>query len=828
MIEHDDVRTAATGRTDFNRGWSYRTRTTAFQELGGGSGAEWVDVPLPHDALVTEERRADVPRGDTTAYFPGGAFEYRTTYTAPSDLAGKRVSLEFDGVYRDAQVFVGGALAGQHANGYAPFEVRIDPFLEWGADNEIRLECRAHLDSRWYSGAGIHRDVRLVVKEQSHIAYRGVRITTPDVDDDLATVEVEVTVVNDGPVTKTLTLDVRIDAPDGTPVAAGSSPVTLLPNESATVRQRRYVQEPRRWSVDDPHLYTARLTLVDGEEVLDAETEPFGIRTLRLDPVRGLRINDESVTLRGACLHHDNGPLGAAAIGRAEERRVELLKQAGFNAIRSAHNPMSEAMLAACDRLGMLVMDETFDMWTQGKSDDDYAFDFTGWWERDVEAMVLRDRNHPSVILYSIGNEIPETGTRFGARLGRRIAEKVRTLDPTRYVTNGINGFVSVLDEIIPAMRARREESAADGGGVNAMMAGFGAMMDHVQTSEMVTTRTAESYDVLDVAGMNYGEARYEPDRETFPDRIIVGTETWPTVIDRNWALVSEHPHVLGDFTWTGWDYLGETGIGITKYADDPEAGIASFSTGYPGLTAWCGDLDITGHRRTVSYYRETVFGLRDEPYLAVFRPEHHGKEIALATPWSWSDTVSSWSWPDFEGSPIRVEVYSDADDVELLLDGEPVGREKVGESRAFRADFELTYAAGELTAIAYRNGQESGRTSLRSAAADDLRLTLVVEHDRVAADTADLAYVQISLTDADGTVHTAMDREVTVSVAGPGVLQGLGSAAPVTDEPFSGPTRRTFDGRALAVVRPTAPGDITISVSAPGCDDVSATVHAG
>ncbi|MFJ9087953.1 glycoside hydrolase family 2 TIM barrel-domain containing protein [Streptomyces sp. NPDC102384] len=805
-------------RTILNDGWSHRRKVTAFQELAGASGDAWTDVTLPHDALIGTERRADAPGGEANGYFPGGAFEYRRTLTVPEELRGRRVHLEFDGVHRDAVVTVDGALAGQHPYGYSRFHVRLDPFLRFGGESEIRVACRTHLDSRWYAGAGIHRDVHLVITEPVHIALDGVCVTTPVVTADEASVEVAVAVDNDSPTTTTARAHVVLRDATGAEVDADGAPVTLLPGESATARFRLRIESPQRWSAETPYLYTAHVELCDGDHLLDVQDIPVGIRSLQVDPAHGLRVNGETVKLRGACLHADNGPLGVAAIGRAEERKAELLKAAGFNAVRSSHHPASSALLDACDRLGLYVIDETFDMWTQGKSDFDYSADFPQWWERDVEAMVAKDRLHPSVIMYSIGNEIPETGSPAGAVWSRRLAEKVRALDPTRLVTNGINGFVSVLDAVLDGMAGRRE-AAQESGGVNQMMTGFGAMMAGIQASSMVGERTEEAFAVLDVAGMNYGDARYVPDREQFRHRVIVGTETWPADIDRTWALVDQLPHVIGDFTWTGIDYLGETGIGVIKYAGEAGEGASGFSTPYPGLTAWCGDLDITGHRRTVSYYRETVFGLRTTPYIGVQRPERHDAEVAVATPWSWSDTVSSWSWPGFEGRPVRVEVYSDAEEVELLLDGNRVARAKVGETKAFRADLELRYSSGTLTAVAYSGGVETGRTSLTSAATDELVLTVTADRPELTADTRDLAYVSLELTDCTGVLRPTLDRSVHVEVAGPAVLAALGSAAPVTEESFTDARHRTFDGRALAVVRPTGPGEITVTASADGCE---------
>lgn len=808
---------SAVGRTLFNAGWSFRRKVTAFQELGGAGGSGWVSVPLPHDALIGQARDAGAPRGETNGYFPSGAFEYRRAFAVPSDFAGRRVSLEFDGVYRDAAVFVNGNLAGQRAFGYSRFTVRIDPFLAFGEDNEIRVECRTHLDSRWYAGAGIYRDVHLVVKDVGHIVADTVRVSASAVASDSAIVDIVAEVENAGPVTRTYSLASTVADETGAPVVTGSSPVTLLPGERATVRRRLFVENPRLWSVDDPNLYDVALTLRDGDAVIDEETVSLGIRSLQLDPRHGLRINGEIVKLRGACIHLDNGPLGVVSMRAAEERKVARLKAAGFNAIRSSHNPMSTALLDACDRLGMLVMDETFDMWTSGKSDDDYAFDFPQWWERDVEALVVKDFNHPSVIFYSIGNEIPETGNPIGSTWGRKLAEKVRSLDTTRFVTNGINPFVAMIDTIVPQMQARRDAAAAESaanGGVNTMMAGFGQMMGQIQASEPATERTEESFAVLDVAGMNYADARYVPDRDRFPDRIIVGTETWPNSIADNWKLVLADPRVIGDFTWTGWDYLGETGIGTVRYATEGAGESASFSGSFPELTAWCGDIDIIGTRRPVSYYRETVFGLRAEPYIAVDRPERHDTPVAVATPWSWTDSIGSWSWPGFEGRSIRVEVYSDADEVELLLDGAVVERRPVGGEKAFRVAFETEYQPGELTAVAYTGGVETGRSSIRSAA-PTMTLQATVERDELRLDGTDLGFIDLALTDQDGVLHTGLDRTVTVSITGPAVLQALGSGDPAPDESFIMNHHRTFDGRALAVIRPTGSGEIIVSISA-------------
>lgn len=781
--------------------WSYRRPVGPFAVLQSDQ-AEPVPVRLPHDGLRDTDRSPDAPAKGAGAYYPRGAFTYLHTLPVPQEWLGKLVRLEVQGAYRHAQVFVNDELAGNRADGYARFFVDLSAYLALGADNDVRIEVRSGEDSRWYSGTGLHRPVLLHVDEPVHLIPDGVRVTTVRVEDSHAVLEVAATVANAGMHTTTARVLTDVAGPDGAGVEGDVSPVTLAPGETALVRQRLYVTDPALWSPDQPALHTATVTIAVADQ-RDATTQVrFGIRSITVDPRTGLRINGERVLLRGACVHHDNGPLGAAAIGRAEERRIELLKQAGFNAIRAAHNPVSVAMLEACDRLGMLVMDEAFDSWTRAKTTQDYAFEFPQWWRADLEAMVAKDANHPSVIMYSIGNEIVEVGTAHGARLARAMAEHLRALDPTRLVTNGVNAMLAVMDEL------------GTSGGLNELMAGDpGAAMSRLGGSPSATRRIEESSSVLDVLGLNYAESRYGPDGAAYPHRVIVGSETFPSQIGRLWPMVTGYPHVIGDFTWTGWDYLGEVGIGSVTYVEDGAA--PGLEREFPWLTAWCGDLDITGWRRPVSYYREIVFGLRTDPYLAVRRPERHDHTVAMASPWSWSDSVSSWTWPGFEGRPVTVEVYADADEVALLLDGAEVARGPVGADRPMLAVVETAYRPGELVAVALRDGAESGRTSLRTAGA--ARLTATADRTTLRADDTDLAYVAIEWRDELGELVTSADAPVTVTVAGPATLAGMCSARPSTTERFDATTWTTFDGRALAVIRPSGPGQVRVTVTTQG-----------
>ncbi|WP_433675055.1 glycoside hydrolase family 2 TIM barrel-domain containing protein [Microbacterium gorillae] len=796
-------------RIPFHDGWSVGPKLGAFESRTAATAS--VPVTLPHDALRNLPRSAESGQGVHAGYIPGGVFEYARSFDVPREWADKTVRIEFEGVYRDATVFVNGDFAAHEPNGYTAFVVDADPFLRFGEENTLTVEARVHRDSRWYTGGGIYRPVHLVVADPVHIALDGTTATTTDIDADRAIVEIATIVENGTRHTATRRVRWSIVDADGAAVATGDAPITVLPGEQATARLRVPVAQPRLWGPDSPYLYRLRTELTDAAgAVIDEDETPLGIRRLQLDAARGLRINGETVDLRGACIHHDNGPLGAISVADAEQRRVRRLKEAGFNAIRSAHNPASRALLDACDREGMLVMDELTDVWTKSKTAFDSSIGFDERWRCDVAALVAKDRSHPSVVLYSIGNEILELATPHGATWSRRLAEEFRRLDPTRFVTNGINGIIANLGHLA-------EIAAAD---PNTMMADMGERMALMNASAFITDSIEESAAVLDVVGFNYADSRYDLDAELFPNRVIVGSETFPDRIASLWADVRRLPHVIGDFTWTGWDYIGEAGIGRVDYTDAPGYEPTGTAGPFPYLLAACGDIDITGHRLPASFYREIAYGLRTEPTIAVHRPQHHGRPVAK-TPWSWDDVVSSWSWDVAPGSPVTVDVYADAEEVDLLLDGVSIGRSAVGSPRALIARFETTYRRGELTAVAYRDHVEIGRSSLRSAA--DPVLVVRAEHAEMAADG--LGYVEIAIADADGVLLCDADRLVSVTVSG-GSLAGLGSGRARTEESFGADAVTTFDGRALAIVRadPTA-DQVRISVTADGLGSADAVI---
>lgn len=817
-------------KKSFNEKWSFSKGAGG---LSLSRSAPEVEITLPHDAMILEKRDPDCKNQNNTGFFPGGNYTYKKKFYAPKEYENKNIIFEFEGVYMNAMVYINGDFAGKCPYGYSNFYVKANRFLKCGADNEIKVLVKngAESNSRWYTGSGIYRNVNIMIGELLHIKEDGVKITTPDIAEDQAVVEIGTVVEYDGITSQRAYVYTEIQDVDGQVVASDKAPVTVFSGESVTVRQRIYVQEPKLWSVEAPNLYFCYSKILVDEKVVDEEVNHFGMRKLQLDTRHGLRINGEVVNLRGACVHHDNGVIGACTFERAEERRVEILKEAGFNAIRSAHQPMSKAMLDACDRIGMLVMDETFDTWDSCKTEYDYGLYFQEWWERDVQAMIEKDYNHPSVIMYCIGNEIPEVATGNGASLNRQMAEKVRSLDGTRFITSSVNGWLCIMDQLGEIMASfagegNKEAAAAvdqlDSNEINTVMSTLIGKMNQIVRHPSVGAVTEEAFAGVDVAGYNYMNGRYEMDKDLYPNRVICGTETMPRDIDINWRMTKVNSHIIGDFTWTGWDYLGEAGIGKIDYTLDESKAIYG---PYPWYVAYCGDIDITGIRRPASYYREIVWGLRKEPYIAVQRPEfYHHKHMKTA--WSWSDSISSWTWPGSEDKSVKVEVYSDAEEVELLVNGKSIGKAPAGEENRFKAIFDTVYIPGELTAVAYVNGEETGRMVLQTAGKGS-ELKLEIDREELQGSGADLAYIMISLTDENGILQTAGDRKVSITVEGSGTLQGFGSADPKSEENFFDTERTTFDGKVLAVVRSKREaGTITVTASAVGCAPKSITIQ--
>jgi beta-galactosidase len=784
-------------KRSFDGDWEFTEMTGMFAMMF----AQWQPVTLPHDASIAKPRNAQYPTGSGGGFAWSGTVTYRKTFHVPEDWKGKAVQLEFEGVYMNAEVLVNGHLAAFHPYGYTSFLVDLSPYVIYGKENQVTVVANnsAQPNSRWYSGTGIYRHVWLRLGGGVHIQPWGVFVTTPVVDPAASQVSIATEIANSSDAPAQVVLrSTALDA-SGEPVAQVDSVLEIKAHTTFVTTQELTVSQAKLWSVEAPNLYTLASELLLGTEAVDSEKTVFGIRSIAVDAKNGFRLNDEPIKLQGGCVHHDNGLLGAASYDRAEERKVELMKSAGFNAIRCAHNPPAPAMLDACDRLGLLVIDETFDCWRMGKTANDYHLYFEDWWQRDTEAMVRRDRNHPSVVMWSIGNEVGErSGVSDGYAWCRRQVDFVRALDHTRFITSALP---ALFEEMLPSPSEGNMEQLFD----------FLNSAPADPQKDPWGTHTREFIASLDIAGYNYLSNRYQLDGETFPDRVICGTETWPHQAFAFWDATSKLPFVIGDFVWTAIDYLGEAGIGKVSI-DEPMV----FFAQYPQHLANCGDLDICGFKRPQSYYRDILWGVRKEPYIAVLDPQLYGKKVSF-NPWGWEPMIDSWTFPGWEGKPTVVEVYCADDEVELLLNGVSVGRKPTGAVSQNKAAFDVTYEPGMIVAIGYTGGKETGRTTLTTAG-EPAALRLTPDRTSLNRELGDLAYVTAEVVDQDGAVVKYAEHEVSFEVAGAGELLAVGTADPVSEELYVGCQRKAFQGHLMAVIRSMGQaGEICLKASADG-----------
>jgi beta-galactosidase len=758
-------------RHSLDHGWRFHLGELPERIWNGAvDDSDWRAVDLPHDWSIELDRDASASPGAAGGFFPAGLGWYQRRLSVPGEGRDAFVLVEFEGVYMNAEVWLDEHFLGRHPYGYTPFAFDLSPHLGDGGEHVLRVlvENAAQPNSRWYSGSGIYRHVWLWVGEPVHVPPHGVVVTT----DGDSTVHVRTTIANDAQSDQEVTLQTRVVPPRG----RTADSVELVETVPAGVRrdceQELTVPRPALWSLDHPQLYRVETEVRVGKRVVDSVTTAFGIRSVEIDAAAGLRLNGELIKLRGGCVHHDNGPLGAASFDRAEERKVALLKANGFNAVRCAHNPPAPAFLDACDRLGLLVIDEAFDCWRNGKNVGDYHVSFDDWWRRDLESMVERDRNHPSVIMWSIGNEVVERGLPEGARLARELADHVRTLDPSRPVTAGVNG-------------------------------GHGSW-SWAQLDEL--------FETLDVCGYNYAAREYRPDGERVPSRVIYGSESMACDALEHWQAVQKLDHVVGDFVWTALDYLGESGIGRVHFDGEH----ASHQGAYPWHQANCGDLDLCGFKRPQSFYRDVVWGRGEPLYVAVHAPADREPTV---TRWGWPDARPSWTWPGCDGRPLRVDVYAACETVELFLDGESFG---TAHPERLVATFEVPYRPGALRAV----GSDGAELALRTAGAP-ARLRLTPDRDTVPRGQRDLVFVTVEVLDRDGLVHPNADQVVMFALEGPGTVKAVGSGDPESDEPYVGDRRRAHRGRCLVVLDSTGErGDIRLRAEADGLAAAETTVR--
>jgi beta-galactosidase len=812
------AKTASNPRMIFSAdaGWKFTLGDPADADSPKFDDNSWRTLTVPHDWSIEEPPNEKNPTGGGGGYFPAGIGWYRKAFTVPPSWKGKRICLEFDGVSGETTVYLNGQRLGIHPYSYTSFRFDITSQINLSAKNilSVRVDNSLQPNSRWYSGSGIYRHVRVVVTEPVHVAPWGVFVSTPTVSTSSAKVVIKTKVQNDTSEASAVTVTTILLGPNGVKSSEPDKKIELQPGRSAEVDQEVTIAQPALWSPESPRMYRGITRIAKNGKLLDEVETPFGVRSLAWSVEQGVLLNGKSIKLAGGSVHHDNGPLGAAAFDRAEERKVELLKAAGFNAVRTAHNPPSSAFLDACDRLGLLVLDEPFDVWTISKRKYDYARFFHDWWQQDVDAMVNRDRNHPSVIIWGIGNEIPEVYAPEGASIAKELAARVRLLDPTRPLTQAYPG------------------------------ATYGPNPDAAIAQ-------------VDIAGYNYNLAQnLSEDHRRVPSRIMMTTESFPADAFEQWALVHDHPYIVGEFVWTAMDYLGESGIGAWSYSPAKQASqisqmtaylrkymanfgadgknpIASFqngqppsplSPGFPWHAAYCGDLDLTGFRKPSSFYRDILWNGGDRVFATVRLPEPEGKKI-LAAGWAVYPTLPSWTWPGEDGKPMTVVVYSGAQRVRLYLNDKLIAEKPTGRDQQFKAEFEIPYAPGTLKVEGMRDDRVVAESILQTVGAP-VKLKLSADRTVLNAGGQDLAFITVEAVDEKGRLQMNANQKVHFLVSGAGTIAAVGNGNGQTQDSYSGDTFNLFNGRALVVLRTARKaGEIKLTANGDGLSSSSIVI---
>ncbi len=798
---------AAHGRDlSFDQDWRFHRGDVDGAEAATFDDSQWRKLDLPHDWSIEDLTPVSEATGEgtiwvggntptrigpfdvalsagqeATGWVVGGTGWYRKRFRAPSTGEKTETEIRFDGIYMNSDVWLNGKHVGFHPYGYTSFAYDLTPFINQGGENVLAVRVRNEgMNSRWYSGSGIYRHVWLTMTEKVRIPLWGVGVTTPKAAD-LSTVEVTVRAENRGKESATATVRAQIIAHSNKVAGKGEQSLDVPAAGNATATVSLDIQSPELWSSAAPHLYRAEVDLLVAGKVVDQSTVTFGIRSIEFDVEHGLRINGEVVKLKGGCVHHDNGLLGSCAIDRAEERRVEILKANGFNAIRTSHNPPSLAFLDACDRLGMMVIVEAFDCWNLGKNDDDYLLYYNDWWERDLKSMLMRDRNHPGVIFWSIGNEIDGRRTPEGVAIAKKLHDAVKSLDTVRPVTMAVPG---PYDHNLPQWQANDP-----------------------------------CFLHLDVGGYNYQWQQYELDHKRFPQRIMMGTESFPFEAYDSWRYAEKLSYVLGDFVWTAVDYFGESAIGHSLLSVEP----ANWRQKYPWFISYCGDIDAVGHKKPQSYFRDVLWG-QSKLEMSVERPLPPGRTETLAN-WGWQDELRSWTWPGVAGKILNVRVYTSGDQVRLLLNGKEIGSKPVPESAKLVAVFPVPYIEGELRAVAYQDGKEIASQTLKTVG-KPVRLRLTADRETIRASRNDLAFVTVEMLDGAGMPIPDGARTIDFQIDGVGELAAAGSANPKDVTSFGQPTCRTFCGKGMAILRPTGhEGTITLRAKSAGLELASVTI---
>ena len=810
-------------RIDFNKGWMCKclTRDEAAYP-----------VTLPHDAMLSEPRTQESTGEGNIGWYIGGDYEYTKKFPVPKEYENQKVLIEFEGVYHNAEVHINGKKVAGRPYGYTNFYINTDGFFKYGEENEVKVIAHNadQPNSRWYSGTGIYRPAYLHIGGEKYIPVNGVKIRTLSYNP----AQIEVAVKTSAP--GEVSLEIEFEGKRVLTAIGESKAVAAQNNETknASAASEKPAKEyqavflldvpnAKLWDTEHPNLYTCKA--VFGE---DQVTETFGIRELVWNPQVGMTINGKRVILRGACFHHDNGVLGACTYPEAEERKMRIFKENGYNAVRSAHYPCSKALLDACDRVGMLMMDEYVDVWYIHKTKYDYANQLAGWWKQDLKDMVDKDFNHPSVIMYSTGNEVAETAQKKGIALTGEMTNYLHSLDSTRPVTCGINIFFNFLSSIGLGVYSddKAEKSAENAEKFAAEQAKKAAAAKPEKKkkpvgSEFYNTlaclvgdyfmkcgatlypcdlKTRDAYANMDIAGYNYGIFRYKHDLKKYPNRLILGSETFCKDAYSFWEIAKKNKRIIGDFVWAGWDYIGEVGDGAAEYSD------YKFEDPSTRMTGGNGRIDLNGKPRAEAAYTRVAFERETGPFIAV-DPVYQKEKLRL-TGWQLTKALESWAWGGCSGEPAKVEVYARAAQVELFINGKSVGKKNV---KKCRANFNTTYEDGEITAVSYdEKGKEINRYSLQTAEKETI---LQVRPEEKSVKPEGLAFVQLQYTDAKGIWKPMEKHNLKVTVEN-GILKGLGSPAPYVKGNYTDDTVATYYGEAMAVVQADGNGPVKVTVT--------------
>ncbi len=818
-----------------NRGWSF-----SYGLYNAVMSPEKkTEVNLPHDYMIGQETSPEAMSGPATGFYDGKVANYTKYVIIPAEWKGEKVCLHFDGVMMNASVEVNGSLACLHHYGYTPFEVDITKKIYWGEKNRLTVTCQPGMqpNSRWYTGAGIYRHVTLVHKPAIHIASDGIFTYTKALDE-CAYLMSEITVENDTADEHIVDVVVKLVPENfsGESICR-SARIHVGAQETAKAFVPVTIKNPMLWEENNPNLYRVEASVRDAGifgvalessegKMEDRDNVLFGIRTISADSTHGLRINGKTVKLKGGCVHHDNGILGSVSFYDSEYRKLSKLKELGYNAVRTAHNPPSDKFLEACDRLGIYVFNEAFDAWGMAKQPGDYSQFFERHWKEDIAAFMKRDRNHPSVLFWSTGNEIMERGgLGNGYQIAADIAGYMKNLDSMRLISNGVCSYWCGLDD--------KSNTAFLEGYADILKENDGIVLQNASENGKDTDweeRTEPFVNALDVVGYNYMDDHYELDGSLYPERVILGTESVGMAMMAIWEKVERLPYVIGDFAWTCYDYIGEAGIGRTAFmeSDDPRLKIGPFAlesqnAEYPWRLANDADLDINGNLLPQGAMRRLLWGT-NETYIFSQNPAVYGK-TELISPWGWPDVSANWNWQEMEGKPVKVVVYSSADEIELFLNGEVLGKKAAGKENGYMAEFELVYQPGELYARGWTNGRESTEGRLKSTG-KAAAIRLAPEQELLRADGDSLCYVSVDIVDTKGDVVTDANILLTATVEGVGCLLGFGSAIPKTIENYTKGSFMSFRGKAMAVVRSGyEEGEVILKVEGDGLPSVQVQI---